>query len=136
MRYRRELLYLEWYLNRRMPPRRGKWTWDDPFHNMIHCMVFPYLKCLMVIKEILHIVLVYLLWYFVFSYLVLNKWYQSTFLGRHCGQTFFIFAKCFLDKQKEGRNILEILGIFMWNFLFLLISLKGYLTRHYVFLLY
>jgi hypothetical protein len=35
-----------------------------------------------IIKEILHIVLVYLLWCFCIQYLVLNKWYQSTFLGQ------------------------------------------------------
>jgi hypothetical protein len=35
-------------------------------------MVFPYLKGLIVIKKILHIVLVYLLWCFCIQYLVLN----------------------------------------------------------------
>jgi hypothetical protein len=36
-------------------------------------MVFPYLKDLIVIKEILHIVLVYLLWCFGIQFLVLNN---------------------------------------------------------------
>jgi hypothetical protein len=44
---------------------------------------------------------------------VLNKWYQSTFLGRHCGQIFFIFADFFSEKKKEGRDIPEIFGIFL-----------------------
>jgi hypothetical protein len=37
-------------------------------------------------------------------YLVLNKWYQSTFLGRHCGQIFFIFADFFSEKKKRGSR--------------------------------
>jgi hypothetical protein len=45
-------------------------------------MVLPYPKGLIVIKEILHIVLVYLLWLFCIQSLVLDKWYQSTFLGQ------------------------------------------------------
>jgi hypothetical protein len=36
-------------------------------------MVLPYLKGLIVIKEILHIVLVYLLWCFCIQSLVLNR---------------------------------------------------------------
>jgi hypothetical protein len=39
-------------------------------------MVFTYLKGLIVIKEIFHIVLVYLLWCFCIQYLVLNTPYQ------------------------------------------------------------
>jgi hypothetical protein len=35
-------------------------------------MVFPYLKGMIVIKEIFHIVLVYLLWCFCIQYLVLT----------------------------------------------------------------
>jgi hypothetical protein len=35
-------------------------------------------------------------------YLDLNKWYQSTFLGRHCGQIFFIFADSFFRRRKRG----------------------------------
>jgi hypothetical protein len=34
--------------------------------------------------------------------LVLNKWYQSTFLGRSCGQLFFIFADFFFGEEKRG----------------------------------
>jgi hypothetical protein len=76
-------------------------------------MVLPYLKGLMVINEILHIVLVYLLWCFCIRYWVLNNWYQSTFLGRSCGQLFFIFADFFLEKKKEGRDIPDIFSIFL-----------------------
>jgi hypothetical protein len=40
-------------------------------------------------------------------------WYQSTFLGRQCGQIFFIFADFFFrEEKKEGRDIPEIFGIF------------------------
>ena len=35
------------------------------------------------------------------SILVLNKWYQSTFLGRSCGQIFFIFADFFFRSRKK-----------------------------------
>jgi hypothetical protein len=66
-------------------------------------MVLPYPKGLIVIKKILHIVLVYLLWCFCIQSLVLNKWYQSTFLGRSCGQLFFIFADFFFfGEEKRG----------------------------------
>jgi hypothetical protein len=34
--------------------------------------------------------------------LVLNNWYQSTFLGRSCGQIFFIFADFFFGEEKRG----------------------------------
>jgi hypothetical protein len=77
-------------------------------------MVLPYPKGLIVIKKILHIVLVYLLWCFCIQSLVLNKWYQSTFLGRSCGQLFFIFADFFFsEKKKEGRDIPDIFSIFL-----------------------
>ena len=77
-------------------------------------MVFSYLKGLIVIKEILHIVLVYLLWCFCIQSLVLNKWYQIIFIGRHCGQIFFIFADLFFEEEKkEGRDIIELSGIFL-----------------------
>jgi hypothetical protein len=33
------------------------------------------------------------------SILVLNKWYQSTFLGRSCGQLLFIFADIFFRRR-------------------------------------
>jgi hypothetical protein len=48
-----------------------------------------------------------LLYYFVFRYLVLNKWYQRTFLGRKCGKIFLFFVDLFFRKKKEGRDILE-----------------------------
>ena len=116
----KRVLYCELYLNRRIPPWRGKWTREDPFHNMIHCMVFPYLKGLVIIKcGLFYIVdllcIIGLLLRFIFiSIQVLNKWYQSTFLGRHCGQIFF-FADFFSEKKKEGHDILEIFSIFMCN---------------------
>jgi hypothetical protein len=78
-------------------------------------MVFPYLKGLIVIKEILHIVLVYLLWCFCIQSLVLNKWYQSTFLGRHCGQIFFIFADCFRRRKRGPRHSRNFQYIYVKN---------------------
>jgi hypothetical protein len=73
-------------------------------------MVLPYLKGLVIIKcGFLYIAL----WiYFVFSicgyYIgrsiqVLNNWYQSTFLGRSCGQLFFIFADFFFFSERKKR---------------------------------
>ena len=37
---------------------------------------------------------------------VLNKWYQSTFLGRSCGQLLFIFADIFFRRRgpRHSRN--------------------------------
>jgi hypothetical protein len=35
--------------------------------------------------------------------LVLNNWYQSTFLGRSCGQIFFIFADFFFFRSRKKR---------------------------------
>ena len=89
-------------LIRRFPHQRGKWIGDDPFHNRIHCMVLPYLKGLIVIKEILHIVLVYMLWCFCIQSLVLKKWYQSTFLGQSCGQIFLFLQIFFFGEEKRG----------------------------------
>jgi hypothetical protein len=76
-------------------------------------MALPYPKGLIVITKILHIVLVYLFRCFCIHSLVLNKWYQSTFLDRHCGQIFFIFAEFFPEKKKEGRDIPENFNIFL-----------------------
>jgi hypothetical protein len=62
------------------------------------------------------VILPFLAFYLCFAYLlylVSCKWYQSTFLGRHCGQIFFIFAKKFSEKKIEGCDIPEIFGIFM-----------------------
>jgi hypothetical protein len=39
---------------------------------------------------------------FCIQSLVLNNWYQSTFLGRSCGQIFFIFADFFFGVEKRG----------------------------------
>ena len=85
-------------------------------------MVFPYLKGLMVIKKILHIVLVYLLWCFciqsVFVVIILVDLFRfltsgirALSLGRHCGQIFLhIF---FSEHKKEGHDILDIFSIFL-----------------------
>ena len=95
-----------------MPHRRGKRTREDPFHNRIHCMVLPYFKGLMVIKEIFHIVLVYLLWFFCIQSLVLNNWYHSTFLGRSCGQLFFIFADFFVQRRKKRVATFQTFSVY------------------------
>jgi uncharacterized membrane protein YbhN (UPF0104 family) len=75
-------------------------------------MVLPYLKGLIIIKCDFSIFLcgsivysVFVVIIFVYQYLVLNKWYQSTFLGRHCGQIFFIFADFFFfGEEKRGSR--------------------------------
>ena len=95
-----------------MPPRKDKWTREDPFHNMIHCIVLPYPKGLTVIKKILHIVIVYLLWCFCIQSLVLNKWYQSTFLGRSCGKIFFIFAHFFFRRRKKRVATFQTFSVY------------------------
>jgi hypothetical protein len=84
-------------------------------------MVLPYLKGLVIIKCGFFYIALWI--YFVFSIfsdyicisiLVINKWYQSTFLGRHCGQIFFVFADFFFSENKnEGCDIVEIFGIFL-----------------------
>jgi hypothetical protein len=72
-------------------------------------MVLPYLKGLVIIKCGFFYLALWI--YCVFSicgdYIcrsiqVLNKWYQSTFLGRSCGQLFFIFADFFFGEEKRG----------------------------------
>jgi hypothetical protein len=70
-------------------------------------MVLPYLKGLIVIKSfvcssiLLCGSIVYSIFLYLYSIQVLNKWYQSTFLGRHCGQIFFIFADFFFRRRKK-----------------------------------
>jgi hypothetical protein len=70
-------------------------------------MVLPYLKGLIIIKlwfllycfcGLLCIQYLWLL-YFVFRYLVLNKWYQSTFLGQTLWAN--IFADFFFGEEKK-----------------------------------
>jgi hypothetical protein len=72
-------------------------------------MVLPYLKGLVIILCGFFYLALWI--YCVFSicgdYIcrsiqVLNKWYQSTFLGRSCGQLFFIFADFFFGEEKRG----------------------------------
>jgi hypothetical protein len=62
-------------------------------------MVFPYLKGLIVIKEIFHIVLVYLLWCFCIQSLVLNK--VADILTNDLGRGKFVPFK---DKMRVVRN--------------------------------
>jgi hypothetical protein len=83
-------------------------------------MVFPYLKGLVIIKcGFFYIDLwIYCVFsicgdYICISIQVLNKWYQSTFLGRHCGQIFFIFADFFSEKKKRAATFQKIFGIFL-----------------------
>jgi hypothetical protein len=79
-------------------------------------MVFLYPKGLIIIKKIFHIVpyimcgdcihiYLVILWYFLFRYMVLKKWYQSTFIGKNCGQLFFLFLQFFFsEKSKRARH--------------------------------
>jgi hypothetical protein len=63
-----------------------------------------------------------MLWLFCFSLWDLKKWYQRTFLDRHCGQIFFIFADLFLEmkifgEEKRGmRNYRKFWYIYLQNF--------------------
>jgi hypothetical protein len=54
--------------------------------------------------------------YYIGKIQILNKWYQSTFLGKHCGQIFFIFADFFFQKKKEGRALSKFLVYFCEKF--------------------
>jgi hypothetical protein len=47
--------------------------------------------------------------------LVLNKWYQSTFLGRSCGQLLFIFADIFFFGEEGARHSRHFQYIFVQN---------------------
>jgi hypothetical protein len=69
-------------------------------------MVLPYLKGLVIILcgffylacgSIVYSVFVVII--FVDQSLDLNNWYQSTFLGRSCGQLLFIFADIFFRRR-------------------------------------
>ena len=92
-----------------MFPLRGKWTGEDHFHNRIYCMVLSYLKGLVIIK----CGFFYLaLWnYYVFSIcgdyicrsiLILNNWYQITFLGQIREESFCSFYRNFLGKENRA----------------------------------
>jgi hypothetical protein len=84
-------------------------------------MVLPYLKGFDIIKCGFFYIALWI--YCVFSicgyYIgrsiqVLNKWYQSTFLGQTLWANIFYFCRFFFSEQKkEGRDILEVFGIFM-----------------------
>jgi hypothetical protein len=76
-------------------------------------MVLPYPKGLIVIKKIFHIVLVYLLWFFCIQYWVLNKWYQSTFQGRSCGQLFFIIVDFFFRRRKKRAATFQTFSVYL-----------------------
>jgi hypothetical protein len=75
-------------------------------------MVLPYLKGLVIILCGLFYIALWI--YCVFSncgdyicrsILVLNNWYQITFLGRSCGQLFLFFADFFSEqKKREPRH--------------------------------
>ena len=80
--------------------------------EVIQCKVFPYLKGFynkVVIFYMVSYILcgdciqIYLdlLWYFVFRYLVLNKWYQSTFLGQTLWENIFYFCRFFFRSRKK-----------------------------------
>jgi hypothetical protein len=43
--------------------------------------------------------------------LVLNNWYQSTFLGQSCGQIFFIFAVFFFGEEKKRAATFQTFSV-------------------------
>jgi hypothetical protein len=86
-------------------------------------MVFPYLKGFEIIKCGFFYIALWI--YCVFSIcgdsicrsiLDLNKWYQSTFLGRKCGQIFLFFADLFFRKKKRVVTLWTISLCFYENF--------------------
>jgi hypothetical protein len=73
-------------------------------------MVLPYLKGLIIIKCGFSILLcgsivysVFVVIIFVFRYLVLNKWYQSTFLGQTLWANIFYFCRFFFFRRRKKR---------------------------------
>jgi hypothetical protein len=44
--------------------------------------------------------------------LVLNKWYQSTFLRRSCEQLFFIFADFFFRRRKKRVATFQTFSVY------------------------
>jgi hypothetical protein len=45
--------------------------------------------------------------------LVLNNWYQRTFLGRSCGQLFFIFADFFFQRRKKRAATFQTFLVYL-----------------------
>jgi hypothetical protein len=81
-------------------------------------MVLPYLKGFLIIKcgFLYYWILVSICGdYFVFISLVLNKWYQSTFLGKKCGQFFFYFCRFFRRRKRGTRNYGQFMYIYVQN---------------------
>jgi hypothetical protein len=83
-------------------------------------MVFPYPKGFHNNKvwDFFYIVLGSIVVFLLFIYLVLNKWYQSTFFGHKKGQIFFFFLFCrfFQEEKKEGRDTQTIPVVFCVEF--------------------
>jgi hypothetical protein len=81
-------------------------------------MVLPYLKGLIIIKCGFFYIVCGSIVYSVFvviifrSIQVLNKWYQSTFLGRSCGQLFFIFADFFFRRRKKRAATFQTFSVY------------------------
>jgi hypothetical protein len=89
---------------------------EDPFHNRIHCMVFLYPKGLIVIKEIIHIFLVYMLWYLVFSLWFLTSSIRALSLADIVGKYFLFSQIFFFGEEKIGqRNSRHFRYIFVKN---------------------
>ena len=42
----------------------------------------------------------------------LKNWYQSTFLGRSCGQLFFIFADFFFGEEKKRAVTFQTISVY------------------------
>jgi hypothetical protein len=51
---------------------------------------------------------------FVCNYLVLNNWHQSTFLGKNCGQYFFLFLQIFSEKKKRVATF-RIIYVYLYE---------------------
>ena len=82
-------------------------------------MVFPYLKGLIVIKKILHIVLgsivysVFVVITLVYLFRFLTIGIRALSLARVVGNYFLFLQIFFPEKIKEGRDIPDIFSIFL-----------------------
>jgi hypothetical protein len=91
-------------------------------HSIIGSIVwcFPTSRVFIIIKEILHIFVLYILWFFVFSLWYLTIGIKELFLVGIVGN--FVFSVCnffwiyiyfWIFEENEDRDILDDLYIFM-----------------------